>query len=202
MVRSALPAALVLLLTASGWAQISSKAQPIYHGMLILPVRLPHRPCPPPAFGTIDRTSGNATLKVTHSWRLLLDPEQSNGIYPDQEPIIVALNNDTFFLAAGSLKASRDGKTFSYRAHLKRGDRGIQSISIRRMQEGAYGVRFTLFGTELSSLIFSDPQCLPMAVIIGDDDGFTGIDITTAPRYRSKLRVPQDCDQQSNWPWT
>ena len=48
-------------------------------------------------------------------WRLGLR-EDSNGIFPDQEPIVVALGEESFRLEAGSLTRSRNGKVFRYQA--------------------------------------------------------------------------------------
>ena len=93
------PAALTVVLTlaaATARAQISTTATPVYHGTLRI-LR--------PAVGTFDTATGIGTLRVRR-WRLGLR-EDSNGIFPDQEPIVVALGEESFRLEAGSLTRSR-----------------------------------------------------------------------------------------------
>jgi len=192
MPRVVLCVACVLMLGGGASAEIATVAKPIYHGILRVN----------PASGTIDRQTGSATIKVNH-WALILDSEESDGIYPNLEPIIVAIGIEPpFSLDAGALRASHNGKTFSYRGKLKRGDRGISKMTIHQEADGSYAVRFMLMGVDLSSLIFNDPLCLPMAVIIGNDDGFSGVNVTTAPKYGTRVRIPSECDQVPVWPWT
>src|SRR5204863_8295070 len=116
------PAALAVVLTlaaATARAQISTTATPVYHGTLRI-LR--------PAVGTFDAATGNGTLRVRR-WRLGLR-EDSNGIFPDQEPVVVALGEESFRLEAGSLTRSRNGKVFRYQAPHDAGPRGIRSIRI------------------------------------------------------------------------
>src|SRR5712692_10012706 len=76
--------AVVLTLAAvTARAQISTSATPVYHGTLRV-LR--------PAVGTFDTATGIGTLRV-RGWQLELR-QGSNGIFPDQEPIVVALGDE------------------------------------------------------------------------------------------------------------
>jgi len=187
------PAALAVALTlaaATARAQISIGATPVYHGTLRI-LR--------PAVGTFNTSTGIGTLRV-RGWQLELN-QGSNGIFPDQEPIVVALGDESFRLDAGSLKRSRNGKVFRYRAPLEAGQRGIRSFRIaRRRTSGIYLVSFTLIGVDLSQLVLENPVCRPLAVIVGDDDGFTGADLMTRPAFSRHLAVPRACPVNT-WPW-
>src|SRR5206468_12881195 len=142
-------------------AQLVPPPTPIYHGVLgFLPMK-----------GKIDRTTGVASLKVQHA-RFLLSPT-SDGVFPDREPILVALGANNFSLDAGMLKASHGGKVLSYRAP-RNDPSGITSFRIWQIagpgpagaSRGAYGIRFTLRGLDLAQLDVQDPLCLSMAVIV------------------------------------
>jgi len=193
--RDFLAAALGTLMLAcavpGAWAQVANNATPVYHGVLQIV----------PATGSIDRHTGNATLKVRR-WRFLPTPE-SNGIFPDQEPIVVALGDDSFYLPAGTLKASRGGKVFRYRASRSTGPRAVESFRIQRRAHGAYYIiDFTLAGVELSQLRLNYPVCLPTAVIVGDDDGFGGASVTRPLGFGSpRVAIPRECDVGNQWPW-
>jgi len=177
-------------------AQVVSPPTPIYHGVLgFLPAK-----------GKIDRATGIASLKVNHA-RFLLSP-LSDGLFPDQEPILIALGPNNFGIDAGMLKSSHNGKVLTYRAP-KNTTSGILSFRIWQIagpgaagaSRGAYGIRFTLKGLNVALLNVQDPLCLPMAVIVGDDDGFSGV-VLTSPSFQSRtLSVPRDCDAGGNWPW-
>ena len=186
------PAALAVVLTlaaATARAQISTTATPVYHGTLRI-LR--------PAVGTFNTSTGIGTLRV-RGWQLELN-QGSNGIFPDQEPIVVALGDESFRLDAGSLKRSRNGKVFRYRAPPEAGQRGIRSFRIARRASGIYLVSFTLIGVDLSQLVLANPVCRPLAVIVGDDDGFTGADLMTRPAFSRHLTVPRACPENT-WPW-
>jgi len=178
-------------------AQVVSPPTPIYHGVLgFLPAK-----------GKIDRTTGIASLKVNHA-RFLLSP-LSDGIFPDREPILIALGpNNTFGLDAGMLKSSHKGKVQTYRAP-KGTTSGIITFRMKQIagpgpagaSRGAYAVNFALKGLNVALLNVQDPLCLPMAVIVGDDDGFSGVQLTS-PSFQSKtLSVPRDCNAGNDWPW-
>ena len=178
-------------------AQVVSPPTPIYHGVLgFLPAK-----------GKIDRTTGLASLKVNHA-RFLLSPT-SDGLFPDREPILIALGPSNFGIDAGMLKSSHKGKVLTYRA--PRGTTsGILAFRIWQIagpgpagaSRGAYGLRFTLKGLNVALLNVQDPLCLPMAVIVGDDDGFSGVTLTR-PSFQSRhFSIPKDCDPTSGgWPW-
>jgi hypothetical protein len=188
----------MLALAPAGTARgdISPTANPIYHGVLRVT----------PASGTIDRKTGNAVVSVKR-WVMIINTDESNGapvsdgIYPAQEPIIVALGADSFYLPAGAMRASRNGKRFTYRAHLAKDARGIRTLTIRQQLDGSYAVGFKLVGVDLSRLLFEDPACMPTAVIVGSDDGFSGVAITSPTFTSKRLRLPEPCTAQA-WPWT
>jgi hypothetical protein len=186
-----LAATLSLSTTAPARAQIAPSPDPIYHGVLRIN----------PAVATLDLSTGTATIKVRR-WGLLINPQESNGIYPDQEPILVAIGEaDRFYLAAGSLKPMRKGKAWTYRSQLKVGERGIKTFTIKRLPDGSYLVRFKLMGVDLSRLIFElEGVCISTAVIVGDDDGFTGISVTRKNTRTRRVLIPDECEPQE-WPW-
>jgi hypothetical protein len=199
--KSGLAVVLVLTLLLSGGrgavAQLVSPPTPIYHGILgFLPAK-----------GKIDRTTGIASLKVRQA-RLLLSPT-SDGVFPDSEPILVALGENTFNLGAGMLKASHGGKLLSYRAPRNGDPSGILSFRIWQIagpgaagaSKGAYGIRFKLRGLNLALLDVQDPLCLPMAVIVGDDDGFSGVVLTSSSFHSRHFSIPRGCDAGGGWTW-
>jgi hypothetical protein len=182
----------MLALAPAGTARgdISPTANPIYHGVLRVT----------PASGTIDRKTGNAVVSVKR-WVMIINTAESDGIYPAQEPIIVALGADSFYLPAGAMRPSRNGKRFTYKAHLAKDARGIRSLTIRQQLDGSYAVGFKLVGVDLSRLLFEDPTCMATAVIVGSDDGFSGVAITSPTFTSKRLRLPEPCTAQA-WPWT
>ena len=183
--------ALTLMLAPSGpaaRAQISTSATPVHHGRLHIV----------PAVGTLDKATGTGTLRV-RGWRLVL-AEGSNGIFPGQEPVVVALGEESYRLEAGSLTPSRNGKVFLYRAPPDGGPRAFTFFRITRQSRRTYGVSFTLTGIDMSMLILYNPVCQPLAVIVGDDDGFTGADLKTRPAFSTHVTVPHRCSTNT-WPW-
>jgi hypothetical protein len=193
MLRGSAAAALVLLVataTAVSAAPISVTATPLFHGTLR--VRR--------ASGTVDRKSGAAVVNVRR-WSLELAPG-SNGIYPDQEPIVLAIGEDTFRLDAGMLKAH--GKSgFLYRAR-PRSSRGIQSLAIKQSKDGSYSVQFSVRGVLLSGLEENAPLCLPTAFIVGDDDGFSGVNYDSPgspPIVSRRVLVGNGFCSPQAWPW-
>jgi len=188
--RVALVVALVTVVSGGrASAQPTTKATPIYHGILdILAAR-----------GTISPDTGIASLRIRR-WRLLLSPD-SNGIFPDQEPTVIALAENSFYLTAGSLKASRGGRVFRYRAPRNAGPRSVRSLRITGRRDGTYLVSFTLTGVELSRLTIQNRDCVPMAVIVGDDDGFGGARLRRPSFATRQLLLPGGCDVSGDWPW-
>ena len=170
-------------------AQVSSTATPVFHGVLHITV---------PAAGTIDRSTGIARLRV-RGWRWAL-AANSKGILPGQEPLVVAFGDDSFPLPAGTLKASRSGKVFRYRAPPDAGSRAIQSFRLARRADGSYSVTLALTGLNLSRLVLETPVCMPMAVIVGEDDGFTGVNVTRPSFQSRRVAIAQACNVNT-WPW-
>jgi hypothetical protein len=187
-----LPLALALVALAGSVsvaaAQVADGAVPEFHDPLeILPGR-----------GTFDRETGMATLKVKR-WRLQIIP-QSNGIYPDQETIVLAIGEQTFTLPPGSLRVSRKGKVFTYRAPKSDTSQPIRLLRFERKLDG-YRIRFKLSGLDLSELLRQDPICMPTAIIVGDDDGFLGAQFTRPNFDSRRVRLPSDCNVGNDWPW-
>ena len=177
------------LVTVVAHAGPVDTATPIYHGILdVLAAR-----------GTIDPANGNAMLRI-HGWRLLLSPD-SDGIFPDQEPTLIALSENNFFLPAGSLKASGKGRHFRYRAPNDAGPRSIRWLRLDRRRDGTYRVSFMLTGIDLSRLTIADRDCVPMAFIVGDDDGFSGAKLRRPSFASHQLLLPGECDVGNDWPW-
>ena len=171
-------------------AQIVTGATPIHHGSLDMR----------PASGRFDPRTGIATLRV-HHWRLK-PAADSNGIFPDHEEVVVALGDDSFVLPAGSLRVAKGrGEIFLYRAPHDAGPRAIRSFRFARRADGAYLVSFVLSGVDLSRLVTQDPACLPMAVIVGDDDGFSGAYLTRPSFHSHHVSLPGGCDVGNDWPW-
>ena len=51
-------------------------------------------------------------------------------------------------------------------------------------------------------IIGDPPLCLPFAVIIGDDDGFSGVSFDRPKPYPSRLlTIPGFCKDTTEWPW-
>lgn len=186
---SRLAALVVVLAAAAARAQTAPVADGIFHGLL--DVRA--------ATGRFDPDVGTASLTVPR-WRLLVVPE-SNGLYPDQEPIIVQLGDfNQYPLDAGLMRAARNGRTFSYRAPRNAPERGIRRLRLKRLGDGSWAVRMVLSELELSRLIIEDPVCLGMAIIIGDDDFFTGVNLTRKTFDAKRVRVSGECEP-GGWPW-
>ena len=178
------------LLTLLGAPSHAPAAAPVFHGALV--VR--------PASGPIG-ADGTASLTV-HSWALRLgratDGRPSNGIDPAGEPIIIAIGEQTFLIPAASLRASRTGTRFAYS---NRESHAVRTLHMRRELDGSYAIRFSLTGIDLSALTLESPICRPLAVIIGDDDGFTGVELVLPTRHSRRFRLRGPCDVSNDWPW-
>ena len=180
--------AAVVLAATDGHAQA-----PLYHGKLTIR----------PARGGIDKSNGIGSLTV-NNWDLLLGLD-SNGIAPDREPVIVAIGEtERLVIPAGEVRASRNGKVFTFRN--PKVPRGIRFFQMRKLKDSGgalarYRVRFSVVGIDLSSLLIEFPLCKSLAVIVGDDDGFEGVDLDRPGGFsRSKVRVLGACQAQ-DWPW-
>jgi hypothetical protein len=190
MSRLALTLAGTLLVAAVVHGGPVPTADPKFHGDFAMR----------PAGGSINRRNGNATLKI-RNWTF--EPAAaSDGIYPDQEPIIVAVGEDTFRLEAGKLRANRKGTAFVYRASAKETPRGVRLLRLGRLSDGSWTVRLVVGGVDLSRLNLEDPICRPMAVIVGDDDGFGGITLTSPSFTSRRVVIPlPPCDVSGEWVW-
>lgn len=149
----------------------------------------------------MNKTDGMAEVAVRR-WSLVLSPS-SDGIFPAEEPIVIAVGDDNFRLEAGSLRAR--GRTFRYKAPRKpKLERGIRSIVITHRGEGTYAVQFTVKGIQLFDLSRRAPLCLPTAFIVGDDDGFVGVTFDSPgspPIVSRRVIVGESACPAEDWPW-
>lgn len=176
---------LIVSTAAAAWAQ-----QPVFNGFLTIR----------PASGSIDRDTGASTLNVKR-WTWLLTPD-SNGIRPDAEPIIVGIGEtERLVLPAGYVKASKNGRRFTFRD--KTVQRGIRALRIWRGKDPSiWQVKIQLVGIDLSRLTLEYPLCSPMAIIVGDDDGFSGVEFDRPDGFTGKrVKVVGFCDTGDEWPW-
>src|SRR5262249_61084344 len=94
------------------------------------------------------------------------------------------------FVRAGQVKASKNGKRFVYRNPST--TRGVQMLQIKRLKDDGDGTpryRFTFtVKIDLSFILSEYPLCSPMAVIIGDDDGFSGVELDRPGGFSSTPR--------------
>jgi hypothetical protein len=193
MMRALLIATLAAVV-AFGSTSAHAQGEPLYHGTLTIR----------PARGGIDKSSGIGSLRV-NNWDLLLI-SASNGIAPDREPVMVAIGEtERLVIPAGEMRASRNGKTFTFR-NPRVGERGIRFLQMRQLRDNGgalarYRVRFSLVGIDLSGLLIEFPLCKSLAIIVGDDDGFEGVDLDRPGGFsKSKVRVLGSCQAQE-WPW-
>lgn len=179
---------MLLALPIVAAAQVSTgPASPVYHGGLTIR----------PAHGVINEDTGSASF-TAGPW-VLSPVNESNGVFPSQEPILIAIGEESFRIEPGMVKANRKGRKFTYRA--PRGlTRGIRQLRIQLQRDGSYAFRFSLRNVDLSRMRISDPVCVPMALIIGDDDGFSGVDLTSNG-FSRRLTVRGRCDVGDSWPW-
>ena len=188
-------AALFLLVAAVSGAPAAAQLRPVFHGVLSVKG----------GAGRLDQRAGIGSLQVKN-WVFNLSRD-SDGIAPATEPIVIGIGeNDQLVIPAGQVKASRNGKRFAYRNPGT--PRGVRSFMMRRLKDEAdgtmrYAVALSVVGADLSALVTNSPSCVPLAVIVGDDDGFSGVDIER-PRILaggSRLRVLGACTDVGDWPW-
>jgi hypothetical protein len=150
------------------------------------------------AKGKIDLDTGQASFKI-RGWEVLLD-DDTDGVDPANEPLTIGLSEERFLIPAGKLQASRNGRRYRYKANV---DRGVQSLTLVMTPGGPIRVTMKLAGVDLSSLLIADPPlCLPFAVIIGNDDGFSGVSFDRPKPFPSKLlTIPGFCVDVADWPW-
>ena len=173
-------------------AEVASAAIPRFHGRL----RLAR------GAGRLDRQSGAARFTVRH-WRMVL-ADGSNGIFPGEEPVVIAFGTDQFRLEPGALSAGRRGR-FRFRAPKVPDARGILALDLRRLAATVYDVSFTVADVQLFPLTENAPVCMPAAVIVGDDDGFSGVDFDRPgfpERLTSRVVVRRRPCDATAWPWT
>ena len=88
----------------------------------------------------------------------------------------------------------------SYHAPRNTGS-GILSLRLRYISgpgalvssRGVYGLRFTLRGLNLAPLDAEDSLCLPMAVIVGDDEGSLLALLTSPSPQSGHFSISGDC---------
>jgi hypothetical protein len=177
------------------WSGAAAHAQaPLYHGSLQIRT----------ARGTVDRSKGTGSLRV-NNWDLVLVSD-SNGIFPDREPVIIAIGEtERLVIPAGELKPSKNGKQFTFRN--PKVDRGVRFFQIRQLKtapgdtNARYRVRFNLVGIDLSGLLIEYPLCKSLAVIVGDDDGFEGVWFDRPGGFNGhKVKTDGTCPP-ADWPW-
>ena len=192
MLRLVVAATLVAGLAASASVACTTSATPVFHGTLALR----------PAKGRIDRKHGGLGTIKAKQWSLT-PYDGSNGICVDQEPIVITIGSgeEAWRLDPGMLKAAKNGKSWSYRAKGKQPVRSLRSLKIRLQDDGSYTIAFVLTGVDMSQLNSEDPVCQPFAFIIGDDDGFTGLNLTSPTFFSPRVTVPQDPCTPNSWPW-
>jgi hypothetical protein len=168
-----------------------TSATPVFHGALGFT----------PARGRLDRNRARgylATLDV-RQWALIPEPN-SNGISPGDEPIIIAFGEATWRLEPGALSESKRGGTWSFKAKGPHGSRAIKRLRVRRELDGSFSFRFVVSGIDGSQLDTADPVCIAFAFIIGDDDAFTGVSLSSPTFNSRKLRVLEPCTAEE-WLW-
>ncbi len=167
----------------------TASAQPTHHGDLRV-VRA--------GKGKLDLSSGQATFAF-RGWELVPSSD-SDGINPATEPISIGVAEERFLIPAGQLRVSKNGKRFRYSAPTAR---GVEKLLLVKLPTGAYRVTLKLSGVDLSTLLAQEPPvCLSFAVIIGNDDGFTGVSFDRPKPYPSKLlTLPGFCTSNTSWPW-
>jgi len=194
MMRSVAGIVVLLLLSAGyGSAQLQPPpvVRPVFHGVLQLV----------PAVGRINRKTGSTTL-VIRGWIFIPNPD-SNGVHPEQEPVLIALGDDSFLMGAGTLRVSHGGRLFTYHGPRLQGGRGVRSFRMHHNPEDSfYTVNFKVMGVDFQRLNVEDPLCRPLAVIVGDDDGFVDVSVTSPSFTSPRVSLPRTCiDPSAGWPW-
>src|SRR5262245_10574500 len=139
-----------VLVAATAFAQVAATPRPVFNGTLTVE----------PASGRLDRDGGAATLRLRR-WRWLPN-RASNGIFPGEEPLLIAIGERSYTLDAGQLRASRRGTQWSYRLSGKATAPSVTRLRLRRLSDGTYDVRMAVTGLDLERLNAEDPVCLPM----------------------------------------
>lgn len=148
--------------------------------------------------GTINLDSGQASFKVV-GWEIV-PPSDTKGMDPATQPVTIAIGDaERFLVPTGSIKAIAHGKRYVYRAKT---DRGVQLLKLAWTPAKTLKMTLKIAGVDLSQLVIADPPvCVSMAVIIGDDDGFSGVSFDRPKPFPSRLlTIPGFCTPQ-DWPW-
>ena len=148
--------------------------------------------------GQINLDSGQASFKVV-GWEII-PPTDSNGIDPGTEPVTIAIGDqERFLIPAGEMKVLRKGKRFLYKVKT---DRGVQLLKLTRTPLNTLKMTLKIAGVDLSPLVIADPPvCLSMAIIIGDDDGFSGVQFDRPKPFPSRLLTLPGFCTPPDWPW-
>lgn len=184
-----------LLVAAGVPALVRAQQPPVFHGTLSVVG----------GSGKLDTNVGTGMLKV-QKW-VFNQSRDSNGMAPDTEPIVIGIGEtNRLVIPAGQLRPSRNGKRFTYRN--AGSTQGVRSFEMRRLKDAPdgtvrYRVALTLVGVDLSRLVVESPTCTPLAVVVGDDDGFSGVDLERPGILRggTRLRVLGGCNDVGEWPW-
>src|SRR5947208_2770687 len=110
LMRSIVRLVLPLFLCSAGYvlAQVQPPAvRPVFHGTLQLL----------PASGRIDRRTGSTTLVVSR-WTFIPNPD-SNGMHPEQEPVLIALGDDSFLIGGGARGSAPERRAAAPTASLR-----------------------------------------------------------------------------------
>ncbi len=164
------------ILAAGVPAPVGAQLRPVFHGTLSVLG----------GSGRLDARIGTGLLKVKR-W-VFNQSRDSDGMAPGSEPIVIGIGEtNRLVIPAGQLRQSRNGKRFTYRN--PGATQGVRSFAMRRLKNAPdgtvrYRVALTVVGVDLSRLVVESPTCTPLAVVVGDDDGFSGVD-TRAPGHPS-----------------
>jgi hypothetical protein len=179
----------VVALALAGALTTPASAEPVFHGDLVV-VRAGR--------GQINLETGQAAFKI-RGWEFR-PSEDSNGMDPASEPITIGIADEKFLIPAGQLRASKNVRRLRYKAQT---NRGVQLLKITKIPSGTLKVTLKVAGVDLSTLLITDPPaCLSFAVIVGDDDGFSGVSFDRPKPFPSKLlTLPGFCQEVTDWPW-
>ncbi len=181
---------MLVLAAALAAAETPPLPPPVHHGVL----QLPH-----PADGLRYHPADTGRVTV-RGWRFFVSPD-SDGIFPDREPIVVAIGAQTFFVPAGQMRARAHGRIFVFRAGRTTPPGGVRYLRLARIQSGLFDVRMRVREIDLRALRNDVELCMPGAVIVGDDDAFSGIQLRT-PGFEAKtFTIDRPCDPKGSWPW-
>jgi len=156
-----------------------------------------------PGRGRINVDTGSATFWV-HGWTLVPSSD-SNGIDPATEGVNIAVgDSESFVLPGDQLKVSKSGTRFTYRS---KGPHRINMLKLVKNADGSFTARFKISGADFSRLLLLNRPavvCVPFALIIGDDDGFSGVnfELPKLSPLSGLLTIPGFCDNVPGWPWT